>query len=64
MAVFTNVAIVAGISKEKGGDVNFDECISPDGNTLYFDDGVYTRPDNYSVPASRSRSATALSSRV
>ena len=38
----SNVAIVPGISKEKGGDVNFDECISPDGNTLYFDDGVYT----------------------
>ena len=31
-----------GISKQKGGDVNFDQCISPDGNTLYFDDGVYT----------------------
>jgi hypothetical protein len=38
----SNVAIVPGISKDKAGDVNFDACISPDGNTLYFDDGVYT----------------------
>jgi WD40-like Beta Propeller Repeat len=38
----SSVAIVPGISKEKGGDVNFDGCISPEGTTLYFDDGVYT----------------------
>src|SRR5271170_5076868 len=38
----TGVALVQGISKQKAGDVNFDECISPDGNTLYFDDGVYS----------------------
>jgi WD40 repeat protein len=31
-----------GSSKDKGGDVNFDQCISPDVSTLYFDDGVYT----------------------
>lgn len=37
----SNIALVQGISKEKAGDVNFDACISPDGNTLYFDDGVY-----------------------
>src|SRR5271168_2762920 len=38
----TGIALVQGISKQKAGDVNFDACISPDGNTLYFDDGVYT----------------------
>jgi Tol biopolymer transport system component len=38
----SNIAIVPGISKDKAGDVNFDQCISPDGSTLYFDDGVYT----------------------
>jgi Tol biopolymer transport system component len=37
----TNVAIVPGISKDKSGDVNFDQCISPDGSTLYFVDGVF-----------------------
>jgi hypothetical protein len=37
----SNVAIVPGISKDTPGDVNFDQCISPDGNTLYFDDGVF-----------------------
>jgi WD40-like Beta Propeller Repeat len=44
----SNVAIVQGISKMTPGDVNFDQCISPDGNTLYFDDGVFT---GASVPA-------------
>jgi hypothetical protein len=38
----TDVALVPGISKQKAGDVNFDACISPDGGTLYFDDGVYS----------------------
>jgi hypothetical protein len=38
----SGVAIVPGISKQKAGDVNFDQCISPDGGTLYFDDGVYS----------------------
>ena len=38
----SNVALVPGVSKEKLGDVNFDQCISPDGNTLYFVDGVFT----------------------
>ncbi len=37
----SNVAIVPGISKDKLGDVNFDQCISPDGSTLYFVDGVF-----------------------
>lgn len=37
-----DVALVPGISKQKAGDVNFDACISPDGGTLYFDDGVYS----------------------
>ena len=30
-----------GVSKDKLGDVNFDQCISPDGSTLYFVDGVF-----------------------
>ena len=47
----SSVAIVPGISKEKAGDVNFDACISPDGSTLYFDDGVFT---GGSVPQSAS----------
>src|SRR5271169_7015237 len=38
----SNVAIVPGISKHKLGDINFDQCISPDGGTLYFVDGVFT----------------------
>jgi hypothetical protein len=38
----SNVAIVPGISKQKGGDVNFDAGISRDGSTLYFDDGVFS----------------------
>ena len=37
----SNVALVPGISKDKLGDVNFDQCISPDGGTLYFVDGVF-----------------------
>ncbi len=37
----SNVALVPGISKEKAGDINFDQCISPDGSTLYFVDGVF-----------------------
>ncbi|MFZ0678535.1 MAG: hypothetical protein WAN07_12615 [Candidatus Binatus sp.] len=37
----SNVALVPGISKDKLGDVNFDQCISPDGSTLYFVDGVF-----------------------
>ncbi len=36
----SNVALVPGISKQTLGDVNFDQCISPDGSTLYFVDGV------------------------
>jgi WD40 repeat protein len=38
----SNIAIVPGVSKLTPGDVNFDQCISPDGSTLYFDDGVYS----------------------
>jgi WD40-like Beta Propeller Repeat len=38
----SNVALVPGISKDKLGDVNFDQCISPDGGTLYFVNGVFT----------------------
>jgi hypothetical protein len=37
----SNVALVPGVSKDKLGDVNFDQCISPDGSTLYFVDGVF-----------------------
>ena len=37
----SNVALVPGVSKDKFGDVNFDQCISPDGGTLYFVDGVF-----------------------
>jgi hypothetical protein len=44
----SNVALVPGVSKDTIGDINFDQCISPDGNTLYFDDGVFT---GASVPA-------------
>jgi Tol biopolymer transport system component len=47
----SNVAIVPGVSKDRLGDINFDQCISPDGNTLYFDDGVFT---GGSVPAAAS----------
>ena len=38
----SNVALVPGVSKDKLGDVNFDQCISPDGGTLYFVDGVFS----------------------
>jgi WD40-like Beta Propeller Repeat len=38
----SNIAVVPGISKQVLYDINFDACISPDGNTLYFDDGVYS----------------------
>jgi Tol biopolymer transport system component len=38
----SSIAVVPGISKRKLFDINFDACISPDGNTLYFDDGVYS----------------------
>jgi hypothetical protein len=38
----SNVALVQGVSKDKLGDVNFDQCISPDGGTLYFVDGVFS----------------------
>jgi Tol biopolymer transport system component len=37
----SNVALVQGVSKNKLGDVNFDQCISQDGGTLYFVDGVF-----------------------
>jgi Tol biopolymer transport system component len=47
----SNVALVPGISKDKVGDVNFDQCISPDGSTLYFVDGVF---NGGSVPQSAS----------
>jgi hypothetical protein len=48
----SNVALVQGVSKQKLGDVNFDQCISPDGNTLYFVDGVFS--GGFSVPAAAS----------
>jgi len=38
----SNVALVVGISKMKLSDVNIDQCISPDGTTLYFVDAVIT----------------------
>jgi Tol biopolymer transport system component len=47
----SNIAIVPGISKLTPGDVNFDQCISPDGSTLYFVDGVF---NGGSVPQSAS----------
>jgi Tol biopolymer transport system component len=37
----SGVALVPGVSKLKPGWVNFDQCISPDGNTLYFVDGFF-----------------------
>jgi hypothetical protein len=40
----SSVALVPGVSKDKFGDVNFDQCISPDGGTLYFVDGVFNGP--------------------
>ena len=48
----SNVAIVPGVSKDKFGDINFDQCISPDGSTLYFVDGVFNGgsvPQNASI---------------
>jgi hypothetical protein len=48
----SNVALVQGVSKDKLGDVNFDQCISPDGRTLYFVDGVFS--GGASVPAAAS----------
>lgn len=45
----SNIALVQGVSKDKLGDVNFDQCISPDGGTLYFVDGVFS--GGASVPA-------------
>ena len=48
----SNVALVPGVSKDKPGDVNFDQCISPDGNTLYFVDGVFQ--NGATVPAAAS----------
>jgi hypothetical protein len=47
----SNVALVPGVSKQTLGDINFDQCISPDGNTLYFDDGVF---NGGQVPAAAS----------
>ena len=44
----SNLALVPGVSKDKMGDVNFDQCISQDGGTLYFVDGVF---NGGSVPA-------------
>ncbi len=37
----SNVKLVPGISKHKPGFVNFDQGISPDGNTLYFVDSFF-----------------------
>jgi hypothetical protein len=37
----SNVELVPGVSKHKPGFVNFDQGISPDGNTLYFVDGFF-----------------------
>jgi hypothetical protein len=36
----SNIALVPGVSKHMLGDVNIDQCISPDGATLYFVDAV------------------------
>jgi hypothetical protein len=36
----SNIALVPGVSKQMLGDVNIDQCISPDGTTLYFVDAV------------------------
>jgi hypothetical protein len=55
----SNVALVPGISKDKLGDVNFDQCISPDGGTLYFVDGVFTGgaqvPEHASIAIAKRR---------
>ena len=48
----SGVALVPGVSKEKAGWVNFDACISPDGNTLYFVDSFFGsagQPQNASI---------------
>ena len=37
----SNVELVPGVSKRKFGFVNFDQGISPDGNTLYFVDSFF-----------------------
>ncbi len=37
-----NVAVVAGVSRQQGGAVNFDAEISADGQTMWFDDGRYS----------------------
>lgn len=61
----SGVAIVPGISKLTPGDVNFDACISPDGSTLYFDDGVYTAGgDLLSASISMARRAGSQFARV
>jgi hypothetical protein len=39
--VVSDVALVAGISREEAGIVNFDVEVSPDGNTLYFVDSQF-----------------------
>jgi hypothetical protein len=44
----SNIALVQGVSKDKLGDVNFDQCISQDGGTLYIVDGIF---NGGSVPA-------------
>ena len=38
----TSVALIAGVSRQQPGVVNFDAGISPDGKTLWFDDGDFT----------------------
>jgi hypothetical protein len=50
-------ATLPGVSKNKLGDINFDACISPDGTTLYFDDGVF---NGSSVPK---RASIAIATR-
>ena len=37
-----NAALVAGVSRQQAGAVNFDAEISADGQTLWFDDGQYS----------------------
>jgi hypothetical protein len=54
----SNVALVPRVSKDKLGDVNFDQCISADGGTLYFVDGVF---NGGSVPQ---RASIAIAKRV
>lgn len=38
----TAVALITGASRQQPGVVNFDAGISPDGQTLWFDDGAFT----------------------